>query len=29
VKFGAPGCWQLTATVGKRASTFVVQVAAP
>lgn len=27
VKFSAPGCWQLTATVGKRASTFVVRVA--
>jgi len=27
IKFGAPGCWALTALVGRRASRFIVQVA--
>jgi hypothetical protein len=27
VTFGTPGCWALTAVVGKRASRFVIEVA--
>jgi hypothetical protein len=27
VTFGTPGCWALTAVVGKRPSRFVIEVA--